>query len=1215
LYLKRLELQGFKTFAGRVEFTFPVGTTAIVGPNGSGKSNIADAVRWVLGEQGTRLLRIKKTEDVIFAGTSHRPRLGMAEATLTLDNSDGWLPLEYNEVTLTRRTFRSGETEYLINRNKVRLRDVTDLLLKANLGQNAYTVIGQGMVDAALSLRPEERRTLFEEAADIKRFRLKRQESVEKLAETEMNLTRVADLIGEITPRLTLLREQAHRAREAASIQKDLRQTLIAWYSHLWQEAQAAHEKAEAELARVTRLRGDAESRVNAITTSLADLRARQQALRATLGDWHRQASLLHSQAESHERELAVIQERLAAFTRQRAELTQELIARQSQLGHEEEVLARLEREGAGRIAQVSQLKADLSAIQAALANAEAEALQRQTRLQAAQAELSTLTARRNETLTRLQELTDRRAELTAEAARQAAARQSAEAELAQLDRQIKATQGSIAQLTSQMQALATQAAAHQATLDAARARQQELMIAIAATERDRAARQARLDLLTRLRENYEGYFAGVRAVMASKLPGVIGTVASLLTVPKELETAIEVALGSRVQDLVVDTWANAEAAIAHLKQARGGRATFLPLDTVHAGRPRPAPADDGVIGVAADLVQADSQYQSVLRYVLGQTLVVRDLSVARRHLNAGFSQIVTPGGEVVRPGGALTGGTPPGSDAGGMLTREREWRELPGEISNQDRQLIELNQALKQAREEETVAVKGLAGLERERQLLTGRQRQEEADLAACQRQRDRRDQERRWLAENESRLAAELTTLDEKKAGYQADQEAMQIAIQTVEATLRRLESEIAGLGLPNLREKVSLQSATLATAEEQQRSHDAFLSNQQTIIARYQQEIAAKEARITTLSQDAEALDSQITQIRAVLSEIAGQIAALEEQIRPTEATLAQQEEEQRQLGNQEAEARSVLLDQERAVAAASLAVQRSRDELARLRNQIEAEEGLVIEEEGELVTSGPTLFRLPVDLPRQLRLQFDSTTGGTLTPLMAVPAASPEQLKRRVDDLRRQLRALGPINPNAIKEFEETETRHTFLTTQADDLQRGVQSLHTAIAELDRLMQERFQTTFNQVATAFRAYFQRLFGGGTARLTLTDPDNLNDTGVEILAQPPGKRVQSLSLLSGGERALTAVALLFAILEVNPIPFCFLDEVDAALDEANIGRFCDALKTLAQRTQFMIITHNRGTMEMADTLYGISMGEDGSSVVLSLKIDEVPSPTSLP
>ncbi len=1194
--LKHLELQGYKTFASRTGFLFDSGITAIVGPNGSGKSNIADAIRWVLGEQSYRTLRGKRTEDMIFSGSAQRARLGMASASLTLDNADGWLPIDFSEVTITRRAYRSGENEYLVNSSRVRLKDITELLAKSGLARRTYTVVGQGLVDAVLSLRPDDRRALFEEAAGITLYQAKRAEALARLEETRSNLVRVNDIINEISPRMRRLEREAERARRHALLSQQLEGLLRTWYGFRWRQEQRNLSRTRDALDR----RQDAVARsrqaMEDLDEQVAVLRARQSQLREQLGAWHRESGELHRQMEEVQRDLAVWRERARLLAAQRDEIQAELdeLELQLQAMAERITTANADLDDAEQVLQaqetlVAQAQADLDAHEgqrATLAQQMAEA----------QEHTLDLVARAGDRRNRLAQLGERRAALAEERAGHTPAMAELEARAGKVRAQIEALAAEQARLQSERATLEAESARLETSLEEAQVRQAELRIILSDAQRNLERLQARHDLLGRLREEGEGLHAGVRSVLraaSGSLSGIVGTVVQLLRVPALYEVAIEVALGSHLQDIVAESWADAEAAIAYLREGKRGRATFLPLDTVRPMQRLDVPGLDaktGLVGIGADLVRADERLAPVVEMLLGRTIVTQDLSSARRtfeQMRGGF-QIVTLAGEVLRSSGSVTGGQGKNESQGQALAREREWRELPGQ----------LDAARKHGQESQATLDAALAAEEQVRsQAATLGEQLGNLDKHLIQVQAQRRDLERdadeigRQMAWHRAQLAqldAEVAELDITEASLQEELARLAAEREAFEAAVAELQAKLDGLRGEVLYQHLSEARTAAATARGRYEQRQSALDTLRERQAGVQNQIEAKSRRIAELEGERESLSGQIGSRTSRETVIHGWLASLSHKIDQAEAEVANLESEREDLDDEEGTLRSRLRQAQESHSQAFLAHSRQQDRLDRLRNQIMDDFGLVDIE--------------PTDgLPEQPPLPL-----GEMVSSLPIVEVLPEGLEDEIHELKAQVRRMGAVNPTAPEEYAEVLDRHTFLTTQVADLEEAARSLREVISELDELMRREFDATFKEVAVRFKENFTQLFGGGAARLLLTEPQDIGNTGIEIVASPPGKRQQTLALLSGGERSLTAVALIFALLEVSPPPFCVLDEVDAMLDEANVRRFRGALEVLSQRTQFIVITHNRGTIQAADTIYGVSMGDDSVSQVISLQLD---------
>jgi chromosome segregation protein len=1195
--LKHLELLGYKTFAAQTEFLFDAGITAIVGPNGSGKSNIADAVRWVLGEQSFSLLRAKRSEDMIFAGSERRARMGMAEATITLDNSDQWLPIDFEEVSITRRAHRSGENEYLLNGSRVRHRDISDILAKSGLARRTYTVIGQGLIDAALSLRPQERRSLIEEAAGLTLYQSRRADALEKLDETNKNITRVHDLIAEITPRLGRLRRQAERAEEYALIRRELDKALRTWYGFEWKRGQD-------ELTRRRTIERYQLGRLNAQRASVRELgnkidriRERQNALRQQLGAWHRESSALHTRAEALQRDLAVLDERRRLLIDRRQQGISEIAplqashqAQQEQLAAVQDALARLEETLDEQQASVAEANAALNAHQQQLASL-------QTAEAAARGDLLTLRAQIADSENRQAQMQEQQQQLQSE-------QRTHQAESRALQDRLSTLHADLEAVKSKAQAFGDKAT----ELGQERTRTEQQIAAIEHTlrgledqrndlETSRGRLEERYTLLTRMHQEGEGLYDGVRSVLRlaaeASLQGIVGTVAELIQVPRELETAIEVALGSQLQNVVVETWQNAQAAIDHLKRTRSGRATFLPLDTLRPGQPIRPPQVPGVIGIASELVSYEAKLQPVAAHLLGRTIVCQDLTVARQVLSAerGGYQIVTPEGELVRSSGSVTGGRARQRRDGGILARERERRELPEQLRALKRERQALHVSIQEAGASLTAQQDQRAALLEQIQTLETAQRTQQEQAQRFDQEIESVSREHDWHTTRASAAARQLVQLQQRETELKQRTQELQILAANVEARLAEIAARIERHDDQELAERLAARRAQVAATQQQQAARQAERVGYQRSMRQVADQIASRQRQSQELQAELEQTAKRIDELNAKQDALRQELERQDERITPAENELEAQEKEQNRLEKQERFARTRLQDLETQHSRVQLQVTRQEDHMASLRQQIERDFGLVELDMGQDLSGQPLL---PM---------------GSLVSSLPKVEALPEGLEEQIQSFRRRMRRLEPINPDAPAEYAEADQRHAFLSEQAQDLERAIADLRQVIAELDEVMEREFKRTFGLVARQFRSFFQELFGGGSARLELTDPEDLMGTGIDIVARPPGKRQQGLALLSGGERALTATALVFAIMSTGPTPFCVLDEVDAALDEANVGRFRTVLQSLAQETQFVIITHNRYTIEIADIVYGVTMSGDGSSRVISHRLSQEP------
>ncbi len=1183
--LKRLELQGFKTFAARTLLEFDHGITAIVGPNGSGKSNIADAVRWVLGEQSLRALRSRKSEDLLFAGSKRRPPIGMAEVHLTLENHDGLLPLDFAEVTITRRLYRSGESEYLLNRSRVRLRDIQDLLARADIGQNSHTVIGQGTVDHALALRPEERRLLLEEAAGIRQYYVRRDEAEARLAETEANATRASDLLAELEPRVEALREQAERARRAAELKVRIRdlsaELYLRQYIQLQSQLTAIQEQlaaADAEMCRLRDCAAGAAARAAALAaTGEAARRAMEQA-RAALDDAREV-----SRRATHE--LTLRRERLAALEQEQARLTAEL-ARLSERAaatarelHEaraalEEVdapgpavtLGMLEEAAAQATAVVQHLERESARLRDAAAAAQA---------QAAQARRAAADARAQ--LTSLQQELD------------AAVPRSPEEEARAVEARCGELRARLAELTAEARQVEQERREWTARQAAAGSRVAELERAVRAREQLLARLSARLQALEELQAAHEGLERGAQVLLSRRSPvQAAGVLGEFLVVPPELERAAGAALGPAVQAVLVRSRRDASAALRFMSSTGDSYVTLLPLDSPPQPSTRPAVA--GLPGVTGWLDQLIEVHQSapepaatVIRGLLSRVLVVEQLDDAWRVYDVLCEQrqgvaglvIVTPAGERIDLTGLASGGT--SSDAS-LLERKRERDELAARVAELRASVQEQHRRLGEARREQAGYQEHVRRLQERQQRLAASRREVEQQLGRLEHELAALRREAAWLQTHTARTCERIQGLQQRAASL--DEAAAQAAAEQERAlhALRELESRLDAARVQRDSAQEALQEARVRVALARQRRAAA-----ERLVRTLEGQLAALASDRSRAAERLEASQRDAGLLRAEIDEWTQRHAEAEDALRKAQAGL-----EAAQDAAAQATAAAAATDEEVQRLRASLAeaerrVARLAGEQQRLAARVDALREQALHELGVDIAASP---------PRHERARASS-----VEPL--------EALRGKLEEARRQLQALGPVNDLAIQEFEREAARCRLLREQIEDLRRSAEALREVRGELERAMRSEFDRTLARVTEEFKRYVAMLFRGGTANLSLTRPDAPEQSGIEVTVQLPGRRRQDLAALSGGERALVGVALLFAILRARPAPFCVLDEVDAALDEANVTRFCDALEELSAQTQFIVITHNRRTMERAGALYGVSMSDDSVSQVLSLRL----------
>ena len=1190
LRLKQLELHGYKTFATKTEFNFTEGISAIVGPNGSGKSNIVDSIRWVLGEQSFGLLRGKKTEDMIFAGSELRPRAGMAQATLVFDNSDGWLPIDFSEVSIARRAYRAGENEYLLNGQRVRLRDISELLAKCGMAERTYTIIGQGLIDTALSLKSDERRALFEEAAGIGVYRNKREDALRKLEATQRNLERVLDILAEIKPRLRSLERQAQRAHDFNQVKDDLHEVLKLWYGFHWHRAVAALDEARQAATLTAAELADRQGRQANYDQEVAGLRAQIAQVRQQLGAERQAADRLHAESEALARELAVADERQRSLVEQRAALLAEIPPLEAQLLEQEERVAAAQAEVTRLAAEASEAEEQTRSAQIALAARENERAVLRRRESEIRDHLAALDTRLSEQRARQTQLLERRDRLAAARAEQ----QTALAERAQAESQAQTVLAAALTAMEGRQS-ARQTAEQQTTAagDALRAAEAQLAEArqhASGAQAEAERLRARQEVLEQARAQLAGFGAGARTLLSQNF-ATRGALAELIAVPPQLETAVSAALGAYLDALVINDYAEAQAAV-QLLGAANGRVALLPLQQIQTRPALDLPADvPGVLGIAARLVGAEDWLRPATEVLLGQVVIVQDAAAARRLVNGDTYRLPAGALAVTLDGTVYTAAGPvvAGRDAAPtMLEQVRERRDLSAELEQQRVRVA----ALEAAREATAAAAAACrAALEAAQTSMRQAQEAERQagaarDAAALEADRVRHD-----VAFRREQIAALDAEANQVAGGLAAAEEALTRLSgerQALDANRQTASASIAGFTVEEAAAAVARWQTAAAVAVRAVRDAQARASE-------------LEHARATALSlvrdrrQKAQRLDSEAAEVQATAAaararhaELAGLAAEAEARRGPLAAQLAELETEQSRVESGDAQARASLHAAERSNGEAQIEQARRNEALEGMRRRIEEDFGLVELDYGE-AASGPTPLPLYPVVERLVRVEV-----------------LPEGMEEQLNKTRGQLRRMGQINPDAEREHLEVKERHEFLTTQIADLESAQAQLREVIAEMDVLMERDFRKTFDAVAGEFRGTFTQLFGGGSARLVLTDPEHLSTSGVDIQARLPGRRAQGLAMLSGGERSLTACALIFALLRVSPTPFCVLDEVDAMLDEANVGRYRDMLLTLQTNTQFIIVTHNRNTVQVADTVYGITMGADSTSQVMGLRLE---------
>lgn len=1182
MYLKALEIQGFKSFPDKTVLNFGEDITAIVGPNGSGKSNISDAIRWVMGEQNSRQLRGAKMEDVIFGGTEKRRAMGFAQVTLVIDNTEHIFNRDEAEVAVTRRYYRSGESEYYINRQSVRLKDVNELFMDTGMGREGYSIIGQGKIDEILSVRSDDRREVFEEAAGISKYRHRKEESERKLQRTEENLVRINDKITELELQVEPLRKQAETAKKYLVLRDELRTLEISvWLENLqklkadrlklqadFETAQADQKKAQDELDRVYAQAEECSRLLHENDCAAEEKRGRISALESAIGE-HESAAAVARTTAQHHAETIERMDREMSESRSRTESLHEQMQVMARRMEEIDASARtLENEIA---ALCEEMRGSSDA--AVAAAAQLEQLRRREAQEVAgaaqaQAELSAITAGSDEIAQRTAELTE---ELT-----------QSEEKLTQTRREAAQNEKELLSAREEEQAAANIIGGHSLKMEGRQRRAKESIEQKNQLSLQEKTISDRIRLLSEMEKEYEGFSKAVKIVMraaeARTLSGIHGPVGNLIHTDKDCSVAIEIALGGALQHIVVDTKNDGKNAIGLLKQRDGGRATFLPLDTIRGRSLRENGLENeyGFVGIASELVRCDGRYGSVIENLLGATVVVEDLDcgiqMAKRHDNR--FRIVTLDGQVINAGGSMTGGSV--SRNAGILSRSGELEQLHKRLKKIQSQLQDTtllaesaNRELQKAQYELEVARDQQRQANDRVLTLEGRKNHYDMLIESLEQQQESLHIQKENLQKRSTDDAGRMDTIRRTIADFTARAEETR---EEIEMLQRRQETARQGLGemTDRLTEKKAQQAALSAEGESARRSMEDLSrlreslegehTDRESLRAQMEQAMAQARAEEERQQQEARELRGGIEEHRQALQKLSEEKMALE--------TRRSQTDRLSRTCN------DTLLNCER--------------EVTRLEGKLN---GSALEEK-QILDKLWERYELSHSDAQALRVELES-----------VPKAT-----RRIGELNREIKGLGAINIGAIEEFDRVNTRYTYLSDQRNDVEKAKEELLGIIEEITKQMTEIFATQFEILKQSFQETFLELFGGGRATLELEDENDILRCGIEIKAQPPGKQLKTLSLLSGGEKAFVAIALYFAILKVHPTPFCVMDEIEAALDESNVVRYARYMRRIAGKTQFIVITHRRGTMEEADVLYGITMQERGVSTVLTANLNEL-------
>lgn len=1182
MLLKSLELQGFKTFPDKTKLTFDKGITSVVGPNGSGKSNISDAIRWVLGEQSPKSLRCSKMEDVVFNGTDKRKRQGFAEVTLTIENKDRFLPFDGDEVAVTRRFYRSGESEYQINKAAVRLKDIHELFMDTGLGRDGYSMIGQGKIDSIVSSKSEDRREIFEEAAGISRYRYRKTEAERKLARTEENLVRLRDIVTELESRVGPLRTQAQKAEAFLEYSKEKQGLEIALWLDTLDKSSAVLKQQEDRIAIAKAQHEEAESTLQKIADETEQIFLKNGELSSEIDELHRNIS-------SYEEEISYKRSSISVA--------------QNDILHNKENLKRLQNEIADAETSSQDLQEQIAEKEKKIEYHNSVIADKQSEYNDVSEKLNNINITSGRSGDLLQEVTARLSALTAQAAdykvaqmtgessiseltlRKSSLKESKASKLEQLSQLIQMeqeykhsvsdTQNKISSLTNSISGLKLKLSGKQKKRDELKAQADKLNL-------DTQEKLRRAKLLEDLERNLEGFSNSVKTVMnMSKnglLGGIHGPVSRVIDVPKEYTVAIEIALGAAMQNIVTSTQEDAKRAIAMLKQKDSGRATFLPISTIKGRELNESGLENcyGFIGIAADLCSCNEQYKGILYSLLGRIVVADDLNSAVAIANK-YSyrfKIVTLDGQVVNAGGSLTGGSL--GKKSGLLTRTAEIADIRKQAQLLTEQSERVTAELKKAEEEYSFLEGTILASQGDLSLENSNLARIEAEHKACLNEINSVNNQ---IAE----IDGEYTACENKIAGFlQTKNEASERLVE-ISSKIAEAESEI---------DSISGDRAVLSEKREQ-------LSEQ----------LQNLRLEIVTYEKDIDALKSEIDAAKSL-----GENQQLRKETAQSEID---------RINKRSVETTKLISNLENETNAISAKIEESKEKINKINERKTQLEKLTVslrhqerDKTSERENIGRELARLE-ERKISLQKQYDDIIA-KLWEEYELTRREAEEISIKIDDiksaqkqlneLKQKIKSLGSVNVSAIEEYKEVSERYEFMSAQVKDVEKSKNEIERLITDLTKQMKEVFVESFSEINTNFTATFKELFGGGTASLSLSDPENILTSGIDIIVHPPGKIVVHLEALSGGEKALVAIALYFAIMKVRPAPFCVMDEIEAALDDVNVERFAQYMRRMTSKTQFITITHRRGTMEEADVLYGVTMQDEGISKMLELRASEV-------
>ena len=1180
MYLKRLELQGFKSFADKTVLEFMPGITAVIGPNGSGKSNISDSIRWILGEQSIKSLRGSKSLDIIFAGTQSRKSLGFAEGSLVFDNSDGSLPIEYTEVTITRKLYRSGETGYFINKVPCRLKDVLELFMDTGIGKDGYSIIGQGKIDEILSNKSEDRRNIFEEAAGIVKYRTRKQESEKKLERTKLNLLRINDILSEIEGNIEPLKVSAEKAKKYLNLREELKNIEIGLFIYNIEKYKkdleeivkdeeiykAQCDEEETKMERVKALKEELKSQIDEITTRIEEM--------SNIGfESQKEIEMLNS-------DISVAKTRIENHNENTVRFEKEIEEAKEKLNDLNEELEQKKQKKEG-------LKENKEKFQKELEEKEEELRKITEKLSSKELEIEGYK-------TKVSENTDKKYELQGDVHTEEInfenfekRERQIEGEIASNISELDGTRMQKEDISKEFYEIESKRNKIVKSLEEVNSKKEEADKKIKlyesninAYQSEKRIKESRLKFLEETEREKEGYIKSVKSLLKDcenikELgKGMHGVLANIIEVPEEYQTAIEMCLGASLQNIVTDTEEDAKRLVEHLRKNNLGRASFLPITSVHGRKlDKIKGKEEGVIGIASDLIKYSKKYEQIITNLLGRTVIVNNMDTAikvAKQNNYSF-RIITVEGDIINPSGAITGGSITKKTVN-ILGRGREIEKLQKQVN----ELKEKIEKISKEKEEYEESIKDIfeesKELEKELQQIdityaTEKQKvlAKEENITRIETRINKLKEEQEKIIEEKNQSISNKENVQKKIEELSEEIEKLSKVIQESSDLNKDTQKYVDDLNFDITNLKISVSSF-----DESETSLDEIQERIKNEIENANQSINNKQVQIEQIKQDNILLEKSIEETKE-------KIEAIKEEVKTSGSKIEK-------------------LKQDRI---------EKNEKLTKQEEEITSKFKVIEDLKSQIVKIDSRKEKIEEDINNIINKMWDEYE---LTPNNVTDYKKPENVQetqKRVNNLRKDLRELGSVNVDAIEEYKNMKERYDFMCEQRVDLENTMSKLRKIIADMTQTMKEQFKTQFDLINKNFQEVFRELFGGGNANLKLEDENNILECGIDINVQPPGKKLQNMMLLSGGERAFTAIALLFAILKINPAPFCVLDEIEAALDDVNVYRFADYLKKFSKDTQFLVITHRKGTMEAADTVYGVTMEESGISKLLSMKL----------